>query len=729
MICEQSDDFSQEYSRLYVKMVASATRLGLRCGEGTVRFPFLCKPKNTGKIIANRSFLQRRQAWGSFIGQLCITLKVRSFVRSLIRVNCNNGNILMALISLQDVVVAFGGPRVLDGVSLQLETRERVALLGRNGAGKTTMMRLLAGENRPDDGVVSFQKGIEVAYLPQDVPQDIEGTVFEVVLSGLGERATLLKDYHHVSHLLQTDHSKEVMDRLDRLQGELDRTNGWELDHQAEQVIARLKLNGEDLFSRLSGGQKRRVLLARALVRKPEVILLDEPTNHLDIDSIIWLEGFLREYQGLVFFITHDRRFMENLTTRILEIDRGRLLSWSCDYLAYLERRALNDTIEDARLTKFDKRLGEEEVWVRQGVKARRCRNEGRVKALEEMRAAKKRQRQRDGLVRMRAQEVDPSGHLVVKASRIGFNYGDKCLIRDFSVNIMRGDKIGVIGANGCGKSTLLRILLNKMPPTKGSIRFGTELQVAYFDQLRDGLDENKTVMENLCGEADSVMINGKPRHVIGYLQDFLFTPDRARTPVRVLSGGERNRLFLARLFTRPANVLVMDEPTNDLDVETLELLEELLVEYSGTLILVSHDRSFINNVVTSTLVFEGNGDINEYPGGYDDWLEQKANAAKAAAAENAAAARKPRVAAVSRPSTGSKLSFKEARELELLPGKIEAMEAEQGALCASLADPLLYKDHPAEAAALTARSQTLAYEIAEVYRRWEELETRRNSV
>ncbi len=630
----------------------------------------------------------------------------------------------MALISLQDVVVAFGGPRVLDGVSLQLEARERVALLGRNGAGKTTMMRLLAGETGPDDGVVCFQKGIEVAYLPQDVPQDVEGTVFEVALSGLGERATLLKDYHHVTHLLHTDHSKEILRRLDVLQAELDRTNGWELDHQAEEVVAKLKLNGDDEFSSLSGGQKRRALLARALVRKPDILLLDEPTNHLDIDSIIWLEGFLKEYPGTVFFITHDRQFMEHLTTRILEIDRGKLFSWSCGYREYLERSALNDTIEGARLAKFGKKLAEEEVWVRQGVKARRCRNEGRVKALEEMREAKRRLRQRDGVVRMRAQETELSGHLIVKASRIGFSYGDKCLIRDFSANIMRGDKIGVIGANGCGKSTFLRILLNKMPPTKGSIRFGTELQVAYYDQLREGLDENKTVIENISGEADSVMINGKPRHVIGYLQDFLFTPDRARTPVRVLSGGERNRLFLARLFTKPANVLVMDEPTNDLDIETLELLEELLVEYTGTLILVSHDRSFLNNVVTSTLVFEGNGDINEYPGGYDDWLQQKANGVGPVQPEDRPGKKS---AAAEKPSTAGKLSFKEMRELESFAGKIEEMEYEQTKLCALLADPEFYKKDPDEIAGAKSRSEGLAFAIVDLYRRWEELEAKRN--
>lgn len=635
----------------------------------------------------------------------------------------------MALISLQDVVVAFGGPKVLDGVSLQLEAKERVALLGRNGTGKTTLMSILSGQSSPDGGLVSFQKGLAAAFMPQDVPGDITGTVFEVALSGLGDRARNLSDYHHVTHLLHAAPTKALMARLDSLQAEIDRTNGWELDHQVEQVLAKLKLDGDEEFTSLSGGQKRRALLARALVRKPDVLLLDEPTNHLDIDSIIWLEEFLKEFPGAVFFVTHDRQFMEHLSTRILELDRGKLYSWACDYRTYLERRMLSDANEAARLSRLDKKLAEEEVWVRNGVKARRCRNEGRVKALELMRETKRALRKREGIVRMTLQEADPSGHLVVKASRIGLSYGDKCLIRDLSVNVMRGDKIGVIGANGCGKSSLLKILLDKMPPSKGSIRFGTELQVAYFDQMRSGLDENKTVIENLCGESDSVMVNGKPRHVIGYLQDFLFTSDRARTPVRVLSGGERNRLFLAMLFTKPANVLVMDEPTNDLDMETLELLEELLVEYEGTLILVSHDRAFLNNVVTSTLVFEGEGEVNEYPGGYDDWLEQKSHARPIEMEEDVPVRASARGAAGGRKEKtigAAKLSFQEMRELENMPSKIEEMEYEQSKLCATLANPEFYKKNPEEIAKVKSSSEALAFDILEKYRRWEELEVKK---
>lgn len=623
--------------------------------------------------------------------------------------------------------MAFGGPRIFDGLSLQLEPGERVALLGRNGTGKTTLMKVLAGEMGVDDGQVSRQKGIRVAYLPQDVPRDITGSVFDVVLSGLGERARLLSDYHHVSHRLHTDHSPELLRRLDTLQAELDRTDGWEVNSQVEHVISRMKLDPEASFETLSGGQKRRALLARALVLRPEVLLLDEPTNHLDIDSIDWLEGFLKAYPGTVFFVTHDRMFMTHLATRIMELDRGRLFSWACDYNTFLERKQMALANESVQRANFEKKLAEEEVWIRRGVEARRCRNEGRVKALERMREEKKAQRGEVGQVRFRVQETDPSGHLVIKASRLGLSYDDKLLIRDFSTNIMRGDKIGVIGPNGSGKTSLLRILLGKLQPSKGTVRLGTNLEVVYYDQLREQLDEEKSVAENVSGNNDTVVINGKPRHIIGYLQDFLFPPDRARTPVKVLSGGERNRLLLARLFTRPSNVLVMDEPTNDLDIETLELLEELLAEYSGTLILVSHDRAFLNNVVTSTIVLEGAGEVNEYPGGYDDWLEQRLSAV------NTVSAKTSRDKALVRAERGSsvssgKLSYKEARELEGLPSRIEELEYEQKKLCALLADPAFYKNPPEEIAQARDRSQTVGSELTQAYERWEALESRRDA-
>ncbi|MBF0569469.1 MAG: ATP-binding cassette domain-containing protein [Candidatus Omnitrophica bacterium] len=631
----------------------------------------------------------------------------------------------MPLINLQDITVAFGGPRVLDRLTFQLEPGERVAMLGRNGAGKSTFMKVMTGAIEASEGTVSIQKGLVATYLPQDVPRDITGQVLDVVLSGLGERAKTLSEYHHISHRLHTDHSPELMRRLDALQDEIDRTGGWELDHQAEQVISRMKLDPEAEFVNLSGGQKRRVVLARSLVQKPDVLLLDEPTNHLDIDSIDWFEGFLKEYPGAVVFVTHDRRFMQNVATRIIDLDRGRLTSWSCDYRTYLERKAISSAIETVTAVKFDKKLSEEELWIRQGVKARRCRNEGRVKALEEMRDERRRRRSKEGLVRLTAQEADPSGHLVIKASRIGCSYGDTCLVRDFSTNIMRGDKIGILGPNGCGKTTLLKILLGKMEPTKGTVRFGTQLEIAYYDQLREELDDSKTVIQNICGGGDSVIINGKPRHIIGYLQDFLFTPDRANTPVRVLSGGERNRVFLARLFTKPSNVLVMDEPTNDLDMETLELLEELLVEYSGTLILVSHDRAFLNNVVTSTMVFGGNGELNEYPGGYDDWLQQRANKVAAPLVEAAASRPDKKSAPVPKSPGKVKLSYKEARELSDLPDRIAEMENEQEELCMLLASPDFYKEAPEEITRVRTRSEALGFEILAAYKRWEELESK----
>lgn len=632
----------------------------------------------------------------------------------------------MGLVNLQDITVAFGGPRILDGVSVQIEAGERVALLGRNGAGKTTLMKVMTGEIEPSHGEITFQKGLRLAHLSQEVAREMTGDVFDVVASGLGPRAELLKEYHHVSQRLHTDHSPELLRRLDRVQTELDRTNSWELDYEVELVISKMKLSPDADFASLSGGQKRRVLLARALVFKPDVLLLDEPTNHLDIESIIWLESFLKEYPGTVFFVTHDRQFMEHVATRILDLDRGRLYSWACDYRTYLERKQLELTNEAVSRDHFDKRLAEEEVWVRQGVKARRCRNEGRVKALLEMRREKKARRDAEGLVRMKAQEADPSGHLVVKASRIGHSYGHKCLIRDLSVNIMRGDKIAVMGPNGSGKTTLLRILLGKLTPDKGSIRLGTDLEVAYYDQLREQLDEEKTVAENVAGAADTVVINGKPRHIIGYLQDFLFSAERSRTPVKVLSGGERNRLLLARLFTKPSNVLVMDEPTNDLDIETLELLEALLVEYSGTLLLVSHDRSFLNNVVTSTLVLEGSGDVNEYPGGYDDWLSQTSH--RRASGTTIIGGKKPDALKQGKnkvPTSAAvvKLTNAQSRELEALPSKIEKLEADQKALCALLANAQFYKKDPVEIAKAKARSEAIGFELSETYQRWEFLE------
>ncbi|MDD5107919.1 MAG: ATP-binding cassette domain-containing protein [Candidatus Omnitrophica bacterium] len=625
----------------------------------------------------------------------------------------------MAFISLQEVNLAFSGPLIFNGLNLQLEQGERIALLGRNGAGKTTLMKVMIGQQPVDAGTVITQKGIQVAHLPQEVPVDITGNVFDIVLSGLGARAELLSQHHRLTQRLQTEQTPELLRQLDTLQDKLNHTDSWDVNNQVEEAIAKMKLDPDSDFSLLSGGQKRRALLARALVLKPEVLLLDEPTNHLDIDSMLWLEGFLLNYPGTVFFVTHDRMFMTRLATRIIELDRGRIYSWSCDYKTFLERKQAALDMEEARDSRFDKKLAEEEVWIRKGVKARRCRNEGRVKALERLREEKKQQRKAIGEVRMRAQKVDPSGQRVIKVAQLGFSFGEKCLVRDFSTQIMRGDKIGVIGPNGSGKTTLLRLLLGQLEPQKGKVTLGTNLQVAYYDQLREQLDEDATVAENVNGESDAIVINGKPKHIIGYLQDFLFTPDRARTPVKVLSGGERNRLFLARLFSKPSNVLVMDEPTNDLDIETLELLEELLLEYPGTLLLVSHDRVFLNNVVTSTMVLEGDGLINEYAGGYDDWLSQRKFAQQPAVK----AKPKKEIIRPKKPVVPRKLTSKEQHELDSLASVIEKIENEQKQIYAHLADFKFYEKDPAEIAGTKVRLELLSDELEKAYARWEYLE------
>jgi len=628
----------------------------------------------------------------------------------------------MPLVSLQEITLAFGGPLIFDRLSLQVEPGERIALLGRNGVGKTTLMKVIADQLGVDKGIVFVQKGIKVAYLPQEVPPDIKGNVFDIVLSGLGQRAKLLSDYHHLTQLLQTDHAPELIRKLDNLQSKLDHAGGWDMSHEVDNVITRMKLDPDSDFATLSGGQKRRVLLARALVLKPELLLLDEPTNHLDVDSMIWFEGFLKDYPGAVFFVTHDRIFMSHLATRIIELDRGEIYSWACDYKTFLERKQAMLDNEAAQRGEFEKKLAQEEVWIRRGVEARRCRSEGRVKALERLREEKRTQRKELGQVRMHTQKAAISGHLVMKAFALNFSYGDKCLVRDYSTQIMRGDKIGIIGPNGSGKTTLLRLLLGQLVPQKGKVKLGTNLEISYYDQLREQLDEEKTVVQNICGESDTITINGKPKHIIGYLQEFLFSPSRARTPIKVLSGGERNRLLLARLFTRPSNVLVMDEPTNDLDIETLELLEELLLAYQGTLLLVSHDRAFLNNVVTSTIVLEGNGVINEYPGGYDDWLRQRL--ARVLPIKLKA---KPvpikKIAPQENKSIAPKLSFKEARELSDIPSRIEGMELEQKEIHDLFADSNFHKMDPARIAQAKARAQFLADEIAKAYERWNYLE------
>ncbi len=631
----------------------------------------------------------------------------------------------IALISLQDISLAFGGPPLFDKLSLQLEPRQRVALLGRNGVGKTTLMKVMVGQISVDSGEIVCQKGVKLTHLPQEVPNDVNGIVFDIVLSGLGERAKLLSEYHTVSHKLETQQSDSLLRRLDDLQHKMDHSNSWDMSYQVEQVIFQMKLDPDSEFSCLSGGQKRKVLLAKALVCSPDILMLDEPTNHLDIESITWLEDFLKTYKGTLFFVTHDRAFMNSLSTHIVELDQGRIFSWPCDYPTFLERKAQALEIEAMQRQNFDKKLAKEEVWVRQGVKARRTRDEGRVKALESMRKEKQAQRQLIGQVKMQAGESDRSGNLVIKALNLGFSYGDKCLIKDYSTRIMRGDKIGVIGPNGSGKTTLLKILVGQLSPQVGEVRIGTKIDLLYYDQLRESLDEDKSVKENVSGDADMITVNGKTKHIFGYLQEFLFSPERAKTPVRVLSGGERNRLLLARLFTKPSNVLVMDEPTNDLDIETLEMLEDLLLKYSGTLFLVSHDRAFLNNIATSTIVLEGQGQINEYPGGYDDWQMQHKNKSRS----NPEQINKDIVKNKSKDkktlkTKPKKLTFKQEKELKEIPLKIEKLEAEQAKIFKDMSQPDFYQKAKNEIKQMTERLNLIKQALPDMYKKWEELES-----
>jgi ATP-binding cassette subfamily F protein uup len=627
---------------------------------------------------------------------------------------------VMALLGLRGITVSFGGPALLDGVELSIERGERLCLVGRNGSGKSTLMKVLSGEIVPEDGEVVRQGGLKVARLTQEVPHGLTGSVYDVVAAGLGAAGALLAEYHHVSHELAADCSDAMLRKLEQVQQRLEAAGGWELNREVETVLSRLELPAEAEFSALSGGLKRRVLLAQALITKPDLLLLDEPTNHLDIDAITWLEEFLLGFNGTLLFVTHDRSFLQRLATRIIELDRGRLTSWPGDFATYLRRKQEALDAEAGANALFDKKLAEEEVWIRQGIKARRTRNEGRVRALEAMRRERTERRERQGTARLQLNEADRSGKLVVEAEGVSFSYDGKPVIKDLSTVIMRGDKVGIIGPNGAGKTTLLRLLLGQLAPQQGSVRLGTKLEVAYFDQHRAILDEEMTVLDNVAQGSEQITVNGQSKHVMSYLQDFLFAPARARTPVKALSGGERNRLLLARLFTQPANVLVMDEPTNDLDMETLELLESLLVDYAGTLLVVSHDRAFLNNVVTSTLVFEGEGRIGDYVGGYDDWLRQRRSEPAARPVEKTAAAAAP---AERRDKPKAKMSYKEQRELETLPQRIEALEAEQQALHQAMSAPDFYQQDKAAVTATQDRLAALEDELTAAYERWEMLE------
>ena len=627
----------------------------------------------------------------------------------------------MALLSLRDVKLGFGGPNLLDGVNLQIDTNERLCLLGRNGEGKSTLMKLIGGFIQADSGHVEFQQGVKVAYLTQDVPADIQGSVYDVVASGVDKVGDLLKDYHHVTLKMAEQCDDKTMAELERIQHELEACDGWQLGQQIESTISRLQLPMDDDFSALSGGLKRRVLLARALVTEPDLLLLDEPTNHLDIEAIDWLEEFLKSWSGSVLFVTHDREFLRHLATRIIELDRGRLSSWPGNYDAYLKHKEEALHAEEKENALFDKKLAQEEKWIRQGIKARRTRNEGRVRALKAMRDERMQRRERKGKVSMQLNDRDRSGKIVIEAEHISHSYDGRPIIKDFSSVIMRGDRIGIIGPNGVGKTTLIQILLGEIQPDEGRVKRGTKLEVAYFDQHRSELDDNKSVRDNLAEGTDNIEVNGRSKHVMSYLNDFLFPPQRANSPVSSLSGGERNRLMLAKLFAKPFNFLVMDEPTNDLDVETLELLEELLLEYQGTLLLVSHDRAFLNNVVTSTFVYEGDAVINEYVGGYDDWLHQRKQTRPPE--EKPKAKSSPKAQPKAEPKKAKKLSYKDQRELDALPQLIEDLETEIAQLTDTMSQADFYQQDHKEVAKVTDRLAAAEAELEKAFERWGELE------
>jgi ATP-binding cassette subfamily F protein uup len=618
------------------------------------------------------------------------------------------------LVTISDLTIRFRGPPLLDGVDCIIEPGQKIGLLGRNGAGKSTLMRALTGQIEPDHGSIVFSPGARVAMLQQEVPQGMSGTVADIVRTGVGQTNQKAAD------------SQESID--------------WQVDHKVEQILSRMELEATAPFANMSSGMKRRVLLARALVDQPDLLLLDEPTNHLDLDAIEWLENFLSRWNSTLMFVTHDRRFLRELATRILEIEGGRLFDWSCDYTTFLRRKEEALAAEEKQQALFDKKLAAEEVWIRQGIKARRTRNEGRVRALKELRLERSERRAKVGTTNLQIQQGQRSGNLVCDVEDVSFTHsssGQSVQILDhFSTTIMRGDKLGIIGPNGSGKTTLLKILLGELPAQAGKVRLGANLQIAYFDQLRGQLDEQKTVEEDVADGYQTIQIGGQNRHVLGYLQDFLFNPERARTPIKQLSGGERNRVLLAKLFAKPANVIVLDEPTNDLDAETLEMLESRLVEYTGTLLVVSHDREFLNNVVTSTIAFEITDDgqrvVEEYVGGYDDWLRQKQKRASANVGTSPAAMEPspPTKSSATQPpttqrSTAKKLSYKEQKELDSLPDRITELEGSLAELHELMASPEFYKQAGAAIAKHQQALQDVEQQVAQAYARWEELEQR----
>jgi ABC transport system ATP-binding/permease protein len=602
----------------------------------------------------------------------------------------------MALISLQDVSIGFGGPRLLEEINLQIETGEWIGLLGRNGMGKSTLLKLISGDMQsvPHSGTIARQQNIRVAYLPQEVPQGLSGRVRDIIEGGL-----------------------EALPG-----GTLDDEHQWQRQHQVDKIISRMELDPEARFEVLSAGLKRRVYLARGLVRNPDLLLLDEPTNHLDINSIDWLEDFLKRWGGTLLFVTHDRVFLQRLATRILELDRGKLFDWDCDYATFVKRKEQMLVAEQSQNSIFDKKLAQEEQWIRKGIEARRTRNEGRVRALKRLREMRRERRELTGKVRMQISAENRSGRLVIEAENVSYAFGDNNIVRNFSTTIQRGDKVGIVGPNGSGKTTLLRILMGELPPLRGEVRHGTNVEMAYFDQLRAQLDESKSVLDNVGEGRDTITINGRTRNLMGYLEDFLFTRERVHAPISALSGGERNRLLLARLFTQPANLLILDEPTNDLDIDTLEVLEDLLLEYDGTLLLVSHDRAFLNNIVTSTLILDGTGNVSEYVGGYDDWHKQTEQISVPPSKPRLDPKPQTESKADAKPTT-RKLSYNEKRELDELPKRIEMLEAKQHQLTVNMEDPAFYKQDGGLITQAVNRLQELNEELSRLYHRWAELE------
>ncbi|MBS3963312.1 MAG: ATP-binding cassette domain-containing protein [Methylomonas sp.] len=626
----------------------------------------------------------------------------------------------MPLIRINHVSIAFGTHHLLDDAQFQLDAGERVGLLGRNGEGKSTLMKIIAGDIQADHGEIWKQPALRLAWLEQQPNLDNDHTIYQAVADGLGELGTLIARYHDL--LIHMDGSEASLQALGDVQHALEAANGWQFEQRVDAVLSRLNLNADVPVASLSGGWKRRVALARALVIDPDVLLLDEPTNHLDFDSITWLEEQLLNFPGAVLFVTHDRAFLQKLATRIIDLDRGRLTSWPGNYQDYLQRKAAALEDEANQNTEFDKKLAKEEAWIRQGVKARRTRNEGRVRALKRLRSERAERRNTQGTAKLALSKGEASGRKVVEAQNVGFQYDDTIIIRDFSLRIERGDKIGLIGNNGAGKSTLLKLLLGQLQPSQGTVELGTNLQIAYFDQLREQLDPDKTVADSVIDGGEFIDLPGGRRHVMSYLADFLFAPARARSPVRSLSGGEKNRLLLARLFTKPANLIVMDEPTNDLDLETLEILEDKLVEYQGTLLLVSHDREFLDNVVTSVLVFEGEGQIEEYIGGYADW---QALVKRNAAAASEASKRSEPVVKKEKPKTepAKKLSYKDQKQLEQLPKDIEQLESRQAELSRQIGDPAFYQQPQTHVAAALDELKAVEDALTAAYSRWDELD------